>query len=66
MEFLPVKLNVFSGLCWFGIVLLFVGISKGMGTAVGANFFISGILIGFPAYLGGILWKSFQPSSGGH
>jgi len=61
MEFLPLKPSVLTGVVWLAIVLILVGLFKGIGDA-GANYFIGGVLIGFPTYFAHILKiEGFHP-----
>ncbi|MGM0419354.1 MAG: hypothetical protein ACQEQS_11585 [Thermodesulfobacteriota bacterium] len=54
MEFLPIKPTILNAIVWFSVVLLFIGISKGIGGA-GANYFLGGIIIGCPVYFASII-----------
>jgi len=61
MEFMPFKPTILNAIIWLAIVLIFVGLSKGIG-GDGANYFIGGILLGFPTYFANILIiEGFNP-----
>ncbi|PIE74672.1 MAG: hypothetical protein CSA18_03730 [Deltaproteobacteria bacterium] len=61
MEFLPLKPGILNAIIWFAIVLIGIGIAKGIGCA-GANYFIGGVLILFPTYFASILIiEGFSP-----
>lgn len=54
MDFLPFKPTILNAIVWLAIILVFVGLSKGIGGA-GANYFIGGILFGVPCYFANVL-----------
>ena len=61
MDFLPLKPTILNAVIWLAIIFIFIGLSKGIGGA-GANYFIGGILLGFPTYFANILIiEGFSP-----
>ncbi len=57
MDFLPFKPNAINAVVIACIIMILVGLGKGLGNEEGAKLFLGGVLVGFPAYLGGILYS---------
>lgn len=56
MDFLPAKPTIMNAVVIACIILILTGLGKGLGTPEGAKYFLGGVLVGFPSYLGNILY----------